>query len=108
MKILLSDTTQFLYFFPGEHLITFQEKPPDQSTPKIHSQKITVNVFTELIEKNFLKKIIWTYNPLCNRPWCYHIAKKTPVADRIVKLTPIHASVIYQIVWILSSMEILF
>ena len=31
------------------------------------------------------------------RPGCYHSASKTQVKDRIFKLTPIHASVIYQI-----------
>ena len=34
---------------------------------------------------------------LCKRPRCYHSISKTQVADRIFKLGPIHASVIYQI-----------
>ena len=34
------------------------------------------------------------------RPGCYHSASKTHVRDRIFKLSPIHASVIYHILWI--------
>ena len=37
---------------------------------------------------------------LCKRPGCYHSANKTHVRDRIFKLSPIHASLIYQIPWI--------
>ena len=37
---------------------------------------------------------------LCKRPGCYHSTSKTHVRDRIFKLSPIHASVIYQIPWI--------
>ena len=33
---------------------------------------------------------------LCKRPACYHSASKTHVRDWIFKLSPIHASVIYQ------------
>ena len=36
----------------------------------------------------------------CVRPGCCHSASKTHVRDRIFKLSPIHASVIYQIPWI--------
>ena len=34
---------------------------------------------------------------LCKRPGCYHSTSETHVRDRIFKLSPIHASVIYQI-----------
>ena len=34
---------------------------------------------------------------LCKRPAYYHSASKTHVKDRILKLSPIHASVIYQL-----------
>ena len=37
---------------------------------------------------------------LFERPGCYHRASKTHVRERIFKLTPIHASGIYQIPWI--------
>ena len=38
-----------------------------------------------------------TFHLLRKRPGCYHSASKTHVRDRIIKLIPIHASVIYQI-----------
>ena len=37
---------------------------------------------------------------LCKRPACYHNANKTHGRDRIIKLSPIHALVIYQFPWI--------
>ena len=37
---------------------------------------------------------------VCKRPGCYHSTSKTRVRDRIFKLNPIYASVIYQIPWI--------
>ena len=37
---------------------------------------------------------------LCKRQGCYHSASKTHVTDRIFKLSPVHASMIYQICWI--------
>ena len=46
----------------------------------------------------FVKKIIWPCYLLRKRPRCYHISNKTQVRDKILKLTPIHASMIYQIV----------
>ena len=45
------------------------------------------------------KKIIWTCHLLWKRPRCYHSARKTQVAKRIFKLSPIHGSGIYQILW---------
>ena len=61
-----------------------------------------LNVFTEFAEfgdKNIChySKRTWTCHLLCERPRCYHITSKTHVRDRIFKLNPIHASVIYQI-----------
>ena len=44
--------------------------------------------------------VIRTCHLLCWRPGCYHGASKTHVRDRSFKLSPIHASVIYQIPWI--------
>ena len=41
-----------------------------------------------------------TCHLLCKRPGCHHSTSKTHVRDRIFKLSPIHASVIYQIHWI--------
>ena len=40
-----------------------------------------------------------TCNLFCKRPGCHHSASRTDVPERIFKLIPIHASVIYQIVW---------
>ena len=42
-------------------------------------------------------KRVRTRHLLCERPGSYRSASKTQVRDRIFKLTPIHASVIYQI-----------
>ena len=44
--------------------------------------------------------MVWTCHLLCKSPRCYHSASKTRVAERIFKLSPIYASVIYQIPWI--------
>ena len=43
------------------------------------------------------KKIIRSSHLPCKRSRCYHSANKTHVAERIFKLSPIHAWVIYQI-----------
>ena len=45
----------------------------------------------------FIKNGIWTHHLLCKRQTCHHCARKTEVAEIIIKFTPIHASVIYQI-----------
>ena len=53
--------------------------------------------FAELSNKILhLKMIIQTSNLLCKRWRCYHSASKGQVTDRIFKLTPIYALVIYQ------------
>ena len=43
---------------------------------------------------------------MCKKQKCYHCAKETQVTERIIKLTPIHASVIYQILWNLEIYKI--
>ena len=48
----------------------------------------------------YFKKTILTCYLLCKRPRCYLSTSKTQVAEIIFKLSPIHASVIYQIPWI--------
>ena len=48
-------------------------------------------------------KRAWTCHPailLCKRPWCFDSTSKTYVRHRIFKLSPIYASLIYQISWI--------
>ena len=42
----------------------------------------------------------WTCHHLCKRPEFYHSTSKTHVRHWIFKLSPIHASMIYQILWI--------
>ena len=59
-----------------------------------------LNVFAEFAEfsdQKYYKKIIQTVHLLCKIQRCYQSASKTEVAERISKLSPIHASVIYQI-----------
>ena len=48
------------------------------------------------LEKHFCKKCVFDYL-LYNKPACYHSASKASVKAKIFKLSPIHASVIYQI-----------
>ena len=45
----------------------------------------------------FPKCFQWIRWIQCKRPGCYNSVSKTHVRDRIIKMTPIHASVIYQI-----------
>ena len=58
--------------------------------------------FTEFSDKYICRdsKRARTCHLLCKRPGCQHSASKTCVRDGIFKLTPGHASVIYQIPWI--------
>ena len=56
-----------------------------------------LNVFSDKI---FIIKRTWTCHLLCKIPGCYHSASNTHVRDIIFQLSPIHASVIYQIPWI--------
>ena len=56
-----------------------------------------LNVFTEFLEiKLYFKKFIQT---CVKRARCYHSGCKIQVTERICKLIPPHASVIYQILW---------
>ena len=55
------------------------------------------------LEKYFCKKCVFEpsiSSVTCNKPACYHSARKTHVRNRIFRLSPIHASVTYQILWI--------
>ena len=59
--------------------------------------------FARILHKIYIlyfQKIIQTCHLLCKRPRCYHSASKTQVAERIFKLSPVHALVIYLIPWI--------
>ena len=60
--------------------------------------EFSLNVVTKSI-CHYSKKD-WTCHLLCKIPGCYHRARKTWVAERIFKLNPIHALVIYHIPWI--------
>ena len=71
----------------------------DYVSKSLHSRfEFSLNAFTEfskISDKNICtENIVWTCYLLCKRPRCYHRVSK------IFKLTPIHASVIYQIPWI--------
>ena len=48
----------------------------------------------------YFEKTVRTCHLLCMRPGCHRRASKTQVRDGIFKLSPIHASVMYQIPWI--------
>ena len=85
---------------------------PDENRPEIRSDELNqwsleffLNVFTEFSEfreknnSHYTKRTRTCYH-LCKRPGCYHSASETHVRDRIFKLIPIHASVIYQFPWI--------
>ena len=50
-----------------------------------------------LVTKNMSLKGFVPVVSKCKIPGCYYSASKTYVRDRIFKLTPIQASVIYQI-----------
>ena len=62
----------------------------------------SLNVFTEFNDKSIchFSERVWTCHLFCYRPRCYHRASLTHVRDRYFKLTPMHASAIYQIPWI--------
>ena len=63
------------------------------------SFEFPLNVFT--VTKNFYSEnIIRTCHFLSKIPRCYNSISKTQVAERIFKLSPSHAPVIYQIPWI--------
>ena len=56
---------------------------------------MTFTEFSEFIGKKFVNSESQTHNFLHKRQIWYHSAMKTQVTERIFKLTPIHASVIY-------------
>ena len=59
------------------------------------------NSLANSVTRNIIfQKIIGTCHLLCKRPRCYHSTSKTKVAERIFKLSPVHALVIYLISWI--------
>ena len=64
--------------------------------------EFSLNVFAEFSDKNIChySKMVWTGYLLCKRPGWYYNTGKTHARDRIFKLSPVHASVIYQIPWI--------
>ena len=49
------------------------------------------------VTKYLWKKVIWNCSLLCKGPGCYQRVIKTSVTESIFKLTPIHASVIFEI-----------
>ena len=57
------------------------------------------------VTKIFAIKRVRTCHLFCKSPVCYHSASKTHVRNRFFKLSPIHASVIYQIS--LNSLKVL-
>ena len=60
----------------------------------------SMNLLNSVTKILYFQKIIQTSDLLCERSRCYHSASKTHVAEWIFKLSPIHASVIYKILWI--------
>ena len=64
--------------------------------------------FIEFVE-NFRKKSTRTYNLLCKKPEYYRRARKAQFIKKILKLTIIHASVIYEIFQMfLNSLNVCF
>ena len=71
---------------------------------KLHNG-VFLNVFTEFSDKIQLKNridvcCIWTSYLLCRKPGLYLRTRKAQVMERIIKINPIHASAILQILWI--------
>ena len=60
------------------------------------SRTFSVNSLNS-VTKIFVIKRAQSYHLLCKRLGCYHSASKTHVRDRNFNMSPIHASVIYQI-----------
>ena len=54
-------------------------------------------------QKLFFSKRARTCHLFWKRPGCYHSISMTHVRERILKLSPMHASVIYRIHWIRSN-----
>ena len=75
---------------------------PAMHAPTTHTPMPCMPIFPKCFQwiqwhKIFVIKRTPTCHLLCKRAGCYHSASKTHVRDRIFKLNPIHASVIYQI-----------
>ena len=68
----------------------------------LHNTWVFPKCFTEFADKNIChySKRALDCHLLRRRSGCYHSTSKTHVSDRIFKLSPIHAWVIYQIPWI--------
>ena len=70
--------------------------------------EFSVNVFTEFAEIQWQKKFkikkedyrVGTQDLLCKSLCLYHSATKPQATEQILILNPIHASVIFQILWI--------
>ena len=57
--------------------------------------------FTEFSDEMFVKKhYIRIFNFFCGRPRCFDTTNEILVRDRILRLTPIQASVVYHLLWI--------
>ena len=69
------------------------------TTSPVATMEFLLNVVISVTKIFFIKRPR-TCHLLCKRPRCYHSISKTCVRDRIFKLNPIHASIIYQIPWI--------
>ena len=62
-----------------------------------NTKEFFLNVSLNSVTKIFVITVKGLEPATSKRPVYYHSASKTHVRDRIFKLTPIHASVIYQI-----------
>ena len=92
----LKDTTLFLYENPQNVIKSFTKHPPKWnfiSNLKILSDLLYLRLFSN-------ERLFRSCHLLCKRPRCHDSANKTHVAEKIFKLSSIHASVIYQIRWI--------
>ena len=94
-------------------LVKRLEYPMPNNTKLGCSKILTIRVFPKCFHwicwiqwQNILViyKRTWTYNFLCKGSECYQSATTTHATDRIFKLNPIHASVIYQIPWYLLNL----
>ena len=61
--------------------------------------------FSKLNYVESVKNGIWTNYSLCNRQKYYHCAREIHVTERIIKLKPIHASVIHEILYNVKNLQ---
>ena len=66
-----------------------------ERTINLYLKSMLIIEFSLNVSKIFVKRVR-TCHRLCKRPGSYHSTSETHVRDRIFKLNPIHASVIYQ------------